>query len=190
MLMRVRRGPVWITWDNGKPCKVENARLPDGRRVTVEGGATTGHLRYWSEAENGFVEGRVTVEQHDALFEPVPWRRPTFDGPGDEAYAHFLADIESDAELLAFVRTDAGGPALYRVMTMEDPRHLLTNAQVGGGRRSGALVARARGMGETYFDFYGGQRWDNGLQDPASNAFVRRRLGELGWIAAGYEPPP
>lgn len=186
--MRVRRGPVFITWHGGKPWKVENALLPDGRRATVESGTPHGGMRYWSDAENAYIEGDLVVEQHDARFTPLQKYRVTFDHPGDQTYAHLSADIESDSDFVAFLRTPDGARALYWVMVNEDPTHLLTGESVGGFSRSASLVARVRDLGENGYDF----RADLQTDPPhvADEAFVevRRRLGDLGWIPRGYDP--
>jgi hypothetical protein len=157
--------------------------MPDGRRVTIETGGLIGKMRYWSEVENSFIEGDLTIEQHDARFAPFPKYRHDF-GDGEEAaYRRLSDDIESDDAFVDFIRTPAGALALYRVLTQEDPTHLLTGEHISDLRNSAALVARIRNLGENYCDFF--VRAD-GTADRSAAEFVRRRLSLLGWLPVGH----
>lgn len=185
--MRVRRGPVFITWIGGKPIKVENALLPDGRRVMVESSGLGDRMRYWSEADNAYIEGELVVENRDALFTPLGKFRARFDLPGDGAYAQLSDDIETDEDFVSFLRTSEGARALSVVMTSEDPTHLLTGESVGGFRRSASLVARVRDLGENGYEFRADLHGSPVPVDPEALAYVRRRLIDLGWIPQGCD---
>ena len=186
--MRVRRGPVFITWINGKPQKVENALLPDGQRVLVEGRGARGRMRYWSEADNAYLEGDLVIERHDARFNPHQKFRETFCHPADQTYARLGADIEGDSDFVTFLRTPDGGRALYWVMVNEEPTHLLTGEKVGGFSRCAGLVAHVRDLGENAYDFRADLEWDPPPVSAEAFAEVRRRLSDLGWIPEGYDP--
>jgi hypothetical protein len=157
--------------------------MPDGRRVTIETGGIIGKMRYWSEGENSFIEGDLTFEQHDARFTPFPKYRHAFGGVDEAAYQHLSDDIESDDSFVDFIRTSAGALALYRVLSQEDPTHLLTGEHISDLRSSAALVARIRNLGENYCDFFVRAE---GAADRSAAEFVRHRLSLLGWLPVGH----
>lgn len=172
---RTRHGSAVVLWQGKRPIRVWHALLPNG--AAVEASANMGSPLPWRYRLSGeprhWQHGTVEIRDDGVTFTPgelPPYDPPVIvDGPdlevdlaGDEAFRRRLADENFADTLYGYLKNGEfwkeGGERIWVI----------------GLSRAGSLVARLRGHGDIYLDYY-----PYGRAAPLTDAMLemRRRLG-------------
>ena len=150
---RTQHGPALVCWDANRIERVDNARLDDGSRKTIDGprvGSLTS--RTPNPDGQGFIHGILVVYREDVEF--VPLVRNYRPEVRTEVLPAFRA-LRDMKEFMAFLNADflnayAAYSALQnRKVTLPD------GAMLQFGQRSAAgMIAALRDNGEDYLDYF------------------------------------
>jgi hypothetical protein len=150
---RTRHGQATVVWSTGKPVKVFSALYPDGTRGLVRNGFEHGFQRC-STGPKLWIDGNIDIRPDDVIFIDGP--QLTYVAPPQTDKPNLEADMASDPSFLAALQDDRFARAVYAVFANREFLRIADEQSwVCGMRQAGGLVAKLRGRGESYIDYFG-----------------------------------
>ena len=152
---RTRHGEAVVMWQSRRPIKVWDARLPDG--TAIEASANLGSALPWrylrSKDPRRWQHGTVEIHSDGVTF--TPGELPPYEPPIATDVPNLEADLARDEVLRRRLADERLADVLYAYLKngefwKEGGERLWTI----GLSSAGSLVARLRGYGDTYLDYY------------------------------------
>ena len=174
-------GDAKVRWMLGSPMAAFGAMLRDGGRIERVETFSPAHKDWWrrpNQTGDGYVSGRLSIEQHGVVFTDEPM--PEVKGRGG-----LEDDIEAHPKGVELLRDDGFAGALNEYMKNKDfRRDGESDGKWGLSFRSIAgMIAEIRGIGESYTDFY---PWGVDHTETDTRR-VEAFIAELGWHAMTSE---
>lgn len=174
-------GDAAIEWTLGKPQRIWNARSPDGAVVSFCEVSSPNDPDLWrrpNPSGRGYIAGAVEIKTDGIAFTDHPSTTPELPAPDPDRLGACLA---LDGQFLMRIQDDEFAAAVneylrnreFRRDATSEGRWALTWRSIGG------LVADLRGIGESYLDFYLGDRQFR----PEHTVEFEEMLERMGWHA-------
>jgi hypothetical protein len=184
---RTKHGPAVIQWNlraHVYATRVENAKLPDGTRGTVQH-----RMPVWrrpAKAPLLWIWGRIEIKSDDVLF---------LDNAAQPHHPHYEPDLNRESQLereltacedfVLSVQDDRFAVIAYRCLNhLKWMRIGEPNASdMNGHRSTAAMIAGLRGKGEDYLDYYCEADFVKVPKDEEEQhaLHLRQILRNLGW---------
>jgi hypothetical protein len=153
---RTRHGPAIVMWNLGRPRAASSALLPDGSRGTASFFLDHGFRRP-STGPRRWIYGTVDIKPDEVRF--IDGAQPSYTPPPLSDKPDLEAELARDAAFLEALKDDRFALGVYTVFVNRaffKGNH--ESARECGDRQAARLVAALRDFGESYPDYFVGDR--------------------------------